>query len=297
MTPKIALSIAGSDPSGGAGIQADLKTFSALGVYGAAALAGLTVQSTQGVRAAVPVDPSFVRDQVVAVIDDLPVAATKLGMLSNAEVAGVVADLLEERCDDFGVVVLDPVMVATSGDRLLADDAIETVRARLMRLADVVTPNLPEAAVLLGEASAGDVDGLAAQATALVAAGARAALVKGGPMEGDELTDAFADASGVTLLGSPRIRTRNTHGTGCTLSSAIAACAALLGDTPASGVSLPAVEKARGYLFRAIASGADWRLSRTPDTGHGPVNHLVGFDTGVRLAPHGPAQPARRKAT
>ena len=159
------VTIAGVDPSGGAGVFADLKTFSALGVYGAAALAGLTVQSTQGVRAAVPVDPSFVRDQVVAVIDDLPVAATKLGMLSNAEVAGVVADLLEERRDDFGVV-----------------------------------------------------DGLAAQATALVAAGARAALVKGGHMAGDELTDAFADASGVwsgtdssrTMLSSLSTYTRLT---------------------------------------------------------------------------------------
>ncbi len=206
MTPKIALSIAGSDPSGGAGIQADLKTFGALGVYGAAALAGLTVQNTQGVRAAVPVDPRLVRDQIVAVVDDLPVAATKLGMLSNAEVAGVVADLLEERRDDFGVVVHDPVMVATSGDRLLADDAVETVRTRLMRLADIVTPNLPEAAVLLGEAPARDVDGLTAQAATLVAAGARVALVKGGHMEGDELTDAFADASGVALLTAPRRR-------------------------------------------------------------------------------------------
>ncbi|MBK7820037.1 MAG: bifunctional hydroxymethylpyrimidine kinase/phosphomethylpyrimidine kinase [Tessaracoccus sp.] len=282
MTPKIALSIAGSDPSGGAGIQADLKTFSALGAYGCAALAGLTVQNTQGVRAAIPVDPRFVRDQIVAVIEDLPIAATKLGMLSNAEVAGAVADLIEERRDDFGVIVLDPVMVATSGDRLLSDDAVETVRARLMPLADVVTPNLPEAAVLLGEAPAQTVGELGEQASALVTAGARAALVKGGHMAGDELTDAFADSQGLMLLRGPRVDTRNTHGTGCTLSSAIAASAALLGDTRVSGVSLAAVERARGYLLCAIVAGADWRLSRTPDTGHGPVNHLI---EGARVNP------------
>ena len=129
MNPAIALSIAGSDPSGGAGIQADLKTFTALGVYGAAALAGLTVQNTQGVLAARPVDPDLVHEQIVAVIDDLPVAATKLGMLSDAAVASRVADLLERRRADFGLVILDPVMVATSGDKLLRDDAIATVHA------------------------------------------------------------------------------------------------------------------------------------------------------------------------
>ncbi|MDO5678669.1 MAG: bifunctional hydroxymethylpyrimidine kinase/phosphomethylpyrimidine kinase, partial [Propionibacteriaceae bacterium] len=222
MTPKIALSIAGSDPSGGAGIQADLKTFAALGVYGTAALAGLTVQNTQGVRAAMPVDPAFVRDQIIAVIDDLPVAATKLGMLSNAAVASAVADLLEDRRDDFGVVVLDPVMVATSGDKLLDDDAIDIMRHRLMPLADVITPNLPEASVLLDVAHATDDNDLIAQAKALVAAGARAALVKGGHLSDGDMTDAYATASNIAILTGPRIDTRNTHGTGCTLSSAIA---------------------------------------------------------------------------
>ncbi|MEZ5084851.1 MAG: bifunctional hydroxymethylpyrimidine kinase/phosphomethylpyrimidine kinase [Tessaracoccus sp.] len=273
-TPPVVLSIAGSDPSGGAGIQADLKTFSALSTYGCAALAGLTVQNTQGVRAAVPVDPALVRDQVVAVLDDLPVAATKLGMLSNAEVAAAVADLIEERRADFGVIVLDPVMVATSGDRLLTEDAIAVVRDRLMPQADLITPNLPEAAVLLGVDPATDADGLEAQARALVAAGARAALAKGGHL-GEGLVDVLATPEEVLVLHGTRIETRNTHGTGCTLSSAIAASAARLGDTVATGIRPPSVLAARDYLAQAIASGAEWRLSRTPDTGHGPVNHLV----------------------
>lgn len=276
MNPPIALSIAGSDPSGGAGIQADLKTFTALGVYGAAALAGLTVQNTQGVLAARRVEPDLVRDQIVAVLDDLPVAATKLGMLSDAEVAGVVADLLEERRDDFGLVILDPVMVATSGDKLLADDAVETVRTRLLRLADVVTPNTPEAAVLLRTSPATGTDGLVAQAHALLDLGARAALVKGGHLDGADLTDVYATAEATSLLTGPRVETRNTHGTGCTLSSAVAACAALHGDTLATGVSLEAVEEARDYLMRAIVSGAQWNLSRSSGSGHGPVDHLVG---------------------
>ena len=276
MTPKIALSIAGSDPSGGAGIQADLKTFHALGVYGTAALAGLTVQNTQGVRAAQGVDPQFVRDQVVAVIDDLPVAATKLGMLSNAAVAAAVADLIEERRDDFGVIVLDPVMVATSGDTLLADDAVAVIRDRLMPLADLITPNVPEAAVLLGEAPASDTNAIIRQARALVAAGARAALVKGGHLTDAELTDVLASGDDLAMLTGPRIDTRNTHGTGCTLSSAIAACAARRGDTRRTGIRVESVEQGRDYLLRALESGAQWRLSRTPETGHGPVDHMVG---------------------
>ena len=277
MQPPVVLSIAGSDPSGGAGIQADLKTFSALGTYGTAVLAGLTVQNTQGVRAAVAVDPRLVRAQVEAVIDDLPVAATKLGMLSNADVANTVADLLEERRDDFGTVVLDPVMVATSGDRLLTEDAIETIRTRLARLADIITPNLPEAAVLLGSGVtvARTAEDLEHQASALVEAGARAALVKGGHLNDDVLTDVLASGDGVVRFTSPRIRTRNTHGTGCTLSSAIAASAAQLRDRRETGVSRAAVESARDYLHRAIVSGAGWQLGRHPQSGHGPVNHLV----------------------
>lgn len=275
-TPRIALSIAGSDPSGGAGIQADLKTFHALGVYGTAALAGLTAQNTQGVRDALPVEPGFVRAQIDAVLDDLPVAATKLGMLSNAEVASAVADLLDERRADFGVVVLDPVMVATSGDTLLQDEAIAVVRERLLRQADLITPNLPEAAVLLDSPQAVDGDGVVQQAGELVAAGARAALVKGGHLTDVVVTDALATADGVSILSGPRLHSRHTHGTGCTLSSAIAAFAALHGDTIDTGVRLESVERARDYLMRAIASGSQWALSRTPDRGHGPVDHFVG---------------------
>lgn len=270
MTPEVALSIAGSDPSGGAGIQADLKTFSAFGVHGCAAIAGLTVQNTVGVRAALALDPTFVTDQVTAVIDDFPVAATKLGMLTNSGIATAVADLLAARRTEFGTIVLDPVMVATSGDALLSDDAVEVVRSRLVPLADVITPNVPEAAVLLGRAPAGSVAELEAQARELVAAGARAVLAKGGHLDGDEVTDVLVTAEGVTHLTSARIVTRNTHGTGCTLSSAVAAASALTG-----GFTVDAVTMARDYLHRAIAAGAAWRLSRTPEAGHGPVNHLV----------------------
>ena len=270
MKPPVALSIAGSDPSGGAGVQADLKTFSALGVYGCAAIAGLTVQNTIGVRAAQALDPAFVTEQVVAVIDDIPVDATKLGMLTNAGIASAVAELLAGRRPDFGTIVLDPVMVATSGDTLLAEDAVEVVRSQLVPLADVITPNVPEAAVLLGETPAGSVAELTSQAERLVAVGARAVLAKGGHLDGDEMTDVFVTAEGVTRLTSPRIVTRNTHGTGCTLSSALAAAAALTG-----GLTVDAVTMARDYLHRAITAGASWQLSRTPGTGHGPVNHLV----------------------
>ena len=271
----VCLSIAGSDPSGGAGIQADLKTFSAFGVYGCAAIAGLTVQNTQGVRHARPVAPGLVVDQVAAVLDDVHVAATKIGMLSDAETVAAVAELVAARRSELGVLVLDPVMVATSGDRLLTEDAIGLVRDRLLPLADLVTPNLPEAAALLNCASASDLDGVVGQARALVLAGARAVLVKGGHLDGDTLTDVFARPGEVVALSAPRIATRNTHGTGCTLSSAIAASAALLGDTPVSGVRLASVERGRGYLRAALRAAADWEFSRTAGAGHGPVDHLV----------------------
>lgn len=271
----VCLSIAGSDPSGGAGIQADLKTFSAFGVYGCAAIAGLTVQNTQGVRRAHPVAPDLVVDQVAAVLDDLHVAATKIGMLSDAETVAAVADLVAARRSELGILVLDPVMVATSGDRLLTEDAVALVRDRLLPLADLVTPNLPEAAALLGRAPASDPDGTVDQARALVAAGARAVLVKGGHLETDTLTDVFARAGEVVELRAPRIATRNTHGTGCTLSSAIAASAAVLGDAPASGIGLASVERGRAYLQAALRAAADWELSRRPGVGHGPVDHLV----------------------
>jgi phosphomethylpyrimidine kinase len=278
MTPRTALSIAGSDPSGGAGIQADLKTFAALGVHGMAALAGLTAQNTRGVRAALPVEPEFVVAQVEAVLDDIEVHATKLGMLTNAGIAEAVADLIASRRADFGFLVLDPVMVATSGDRLLADDAIVVIRERLAPLADLVTPNVPETAVLAGSSPAGNDVDLQAQAERLVAAGARAVLAKGGHLEGEELTDLLVTPYGTTRFTSSRVDTRNTHGTGCTLSSAIAAYAARSDAVPDDRVLGEVISKARDFLHHVILSGADWRLSRFPDSGHGPVNHLINLE-------------------
>ncbi|MHB1007664.1 MAG: bifunctional hydroxymethylpyrimidine kinase/phosphomethylpyrimidine kinase [Propionibacteriaceae bacterium] len=271
----VCLSIAGSDPSGGAGIQADLKTFSAFGVYGCAAIAGLTVQNTQGVRRAHPVASDLVVDQVTAVLDDLHVAATKIGMLSDAETVAAVADLVAARRSEFGILVLDPVMVATSGDRLLTEDSVALVCDRLIPLADLVTPNVPEAAALLGRAAASDMQEAVDQAKALVAGGARSVLVKGGHLDGDMVVDVLARAGEVVELRSPRIATRNTHGTGCTLSSAIAASAAVLGDVPGSGVGLASVERGRAYLQAALRGATDWELSRHPGVGHGPVDHLA----------------------
>ncbi len=275
MTPTTALSIAGSDPSGGAGIQADLKTFAALGVYGMAAIAGLTVQNTQGVRAAQAIDADFVTAQVTAVLDDIPVGATKLGMLTNAAIATAVADLIEQRRRECGFLVLDPVMVATSGDRLLAEEAIAVVRSRLLPLADVVTPNVPELAVLVDAQPATTVEELTIQAQTLVGSGARAVLAKGGHLTGDELSDVLVTSDGVTQFTSPRVNTRNTHGTGCTLSSAIAACASRAGVQPGDPVPVAVVDQARAYLHRAIVEGSSWRLSRSPETGHGPVAHAI----------------------
>ncbi len=271
----VCLSIAGSDPSGGAGIQADLKTFSAFGVYGCAAIAGLTVQNTQGVRRAHSVAPDLVVDQVAAVLDDLHIAATKIGMLADAETVAAVADLVAARRGEFGILVLDPVMVATSGDRLLTEDSVALVRDRLIPLADLVTPNVPEAAALLGRAAASDRQETVNQAKALVAAGTRSVLVKGGHLDGDMAMDVFARAGEVLEFTAPRIATRNTHGTGCTLSSAIAASAAVLGDVPASGVGLASVERGRAYLQAALRGAADWELSRDSGVGHGPVDHFA----------------------
>lgn len=273
--PPIVMTIAGSDPSGGAGIQADLKTFTALNTYGCAVISGLTVQNTQGVREARGIEPGFVQDQIAAVLDDLPLAATKIGMLADAQTATAVAEVIEARRECFGLIILDPVMVATSGDKLLADEAIEVMRGRLMGLADVITPNLPEAGVLLDTDPATGAEGLVTQTRALIGAGARAALVKGGHLAGEVLTDVYATGGSLEVLTGSKIDTRNTHGTGCTLSSAVAACAARAGDDRVGGVSLGAVRAARDYLFAAIQSGAAWRLSRHPETGHGPVDHLI----------------------
>lgn len=262
MTP-IALTIAGSDSSGGAGIQADLKTFSALGVYGASAIVALTAQNTRGVTAIHDAPPDFISAQIDAVMEDLSVGAVKIGMVSRAETIHAIADaLIRHKVEK---VVVDPVMVASSGARLLAPDAIAAVRERLLPLALVLTPNLPEAAELLGVGIARDEAEMAEQAGALKALGPRAVLVKGGHGEGAESVDLLVGEDGVTSrFAAPRIATRNTHGTGCTLSSAIAAELA-----KGSGL-VEAVSAAKAYVAAAIASADRLDIGH----GHGPVHHF-----------------------
>ena len=258
----IAVTIAGSDSGGGAGIQADLKTFSALGVYGASVIAALTAQNTKGVTGIHDVPPAFVTAQIDAVFSDLKVGAVKLGMLSNAAVIAAVADGLARHQQTN--VVLDPVMVATSGDRLLKPDAVDNLRKLLIPMALVVTPNLLEAAALLDTGIATDEAAMRTQGEQLLALGAKAVLIKGGHAKGAESVDLLIEPGGVTRLSSPRFDTRNTHGTGCTLSSAIAAGIA-------KGLTLAdATRAAKSYVTTAIAA-AD-RLSI--GSGHGPVHHF-----------------------
>ncbi|MFE1598700.1 bifunctional hydroxymethylpyrimidine kinase/phosphomethylpyrimidine kinase [Methylobacterium sp. ID0610] len=263
MTP-IAVTIAGSDSGGGAGIQADLKTFSALGVYGASVVTALTAQNTLGVQGIHDVPPDFVARQIASVFDDLAVAAVKIGMLSRAAVIAAVAAGLARHAP--GVpVVLDPVMVATSGDRLLADDAVAALRVDLIPRAALITPNLPEAAVLLGEAVATDEAAMLAQGRRLLALGPGAVLMKGGHGAGAESVDLLiGPGETVMRLGGPRLATRNTHGTGCTLSAAIAAGLA-------RGLALPeAAGAAKAYLAAALAAADRLSIGR----GHGPVHHF-----------------------
>ena len=267
MTAAVALTIAGSDPSGGAGIQADLKTFSALGAYGTAVLTALTAQNTLGVTGVHFVPADFVGQQLRTLLDDVRVDATKLGMLGTAEVVCEVAGVLAERRP--GPVVCDPVMVATSGDRLIDEDAIAAVRSELLPVTDLVTPNVPEAAALLDVPPATDVDGLFEQARALLELGPRAVLLKGGHLGGAESVDVLATAQGVRATRRPRVATTATHGTGCTLSSALAALAARGGGAD----WLPMVEAARNYLQRALGYGSSLGIG----SGHGPVHHFAGI--------------------
>jgi hydroxymethylpyrimidine/phosphomethylpyrimidine kinase len=263
MSRPIALTIAGSDSSGGAGIQADLKTFSALGVYGASVLTALTAQNTRGVQGIHPVPPSFVAAQIDAVLDDLDVRAVKTGMLADAPIIEAVADRLQFRGRGIPLVV-DPVMVATSGDVLLAPDAIETVRARLIPRATLITPNLPEAAQLLGVGIATSEAEVEDQLAGLARLGAQAVLLKGGHGEGSEAVDFLATGGQVIRIAARRIDTPHTHGTGCTLSAAIAAFLAAGENLEAS------VRRAKRYVHSAIAAGRTLGVGR----GHGPVDHL-----------------------
>lgn len=258
----IAVTIAGSDSGGGAGIQADLKTFSALGVYGASVITALTAQNTRGVSAIHDVPTDFVIAQIDAVFSDLKVGAVKIGMLSNASIIAAVAAGLDRYKQTN--IVLDPVMVATSGDRLLKPDAIDALRKLLIPKALVITPNLPEAAALLDTELAEDEAVMRHQGHRLLKLGAKAVLIKGGHDDGPESTDLLVEPDTTMRLSVERIVTRNTHGTGCTLSSAIAAGLA-------KGESLTdAVRGAKSYISAAIA-GAD-RLDI--GSGHGPVHHF-----------------------
>jgi hydroxymethylpyrimidine/phosphomethylpyrimidine kinase len=273
MTAAVALTVAGSDPSGGAGIQADLKTFSALGTYGTAVLTALTAQNTRGVTGVHAVPAEFVGDQLRTLLGDVTVHATKLGMLGSAAVVREVAAVLAGRPG--GPVVCDPVMVATSGDRLIDEDAVDAVRTVLLPVTDLLTPNVPEAAALLDVDPATSVAELAPQALALLALGPRAVLLKGGHLGGDESVDVLVTVDGVLETRRPRVDTTSTHGTGCTLSSAIAALAALtrLAEPHTDVDWAPLVEGARNYLQAALEGGAALGVG----SGHGPVHHFAGW--------------------
>ena len=255
------LSIAGSDSGGGAGIQADVKTMSALGCYGMTAITALTAQNTQGVRGIHGVPAPFLQDQLDAVLQDIGTDAVKIGMLHAPDVVAVVASVIDRY--QLQNVVLDPVMVATSGDRLIAEATVGELVRELFPRAAVITPNLDEAGLLLGRRIDGE-HALEQAARDLLAMGAQAVLVKGGHLPGDEVVDLLMTADGQRLrLASPRIHTHNGHGTGCTLSSAIA-CHLALGQP-----LLQAVERARQYILGAIAAGAHVHTGQ----GHGPLNH------------------------
>ncbi|WP_018896554.1 bifunctional hydroxymethylpyrimidine kinase/phosphomethylpyrimidine kinase [Rhizobium sp. 2MFCol3.1] len=256
------LSIAGSDPSGGAGIQADLKAFAARGVYGMAVLTALTAQNTQGVSGVHLVPPGFVADQIRAVFADVRVDAVKIGMIANAEIADAVADVL--RLHPGIPIVLDPVMVAKGGAKLLDPAAVDVLLRRLLPLATLLTPNLPEAAALLHTDVAESRREMGEQAEALRALGSVAVLVKGGHLEGDQSPDVLATEDGLSWFEAARIPTANTHGTGCTLSSALAA-------ELAKGATLPqSVAAAKTYLAGAVTAADTLDVG----SGHGPVQHF-----------------------
>lgn len=267
----VALTIAGSDSGGGAGIQADLKTFHAFGVFGTSAITALTAQNTTGVLAVHAVPPAMVQAQIRAVAEDLAPAACKSGMLASRDIILAVAEAIR----DYGLrpYVLDPVMIATSGDRLLDEGAEAALAAALLPLCTVVTPNLDEAAVLTGRAVRDETE-MRDAARSLVGMGAGAALVKGGHLSGDAVVDVLFDGAGFHTWRRPRIETRSTHGTGCTLSAAIAAGLARGSDLP-----------------RAVADGLDFvhrAIARAPrlGSGNGPLNHFVP----ARAAPADPPE-------
>ena len=279
------LTIAGSDSGGGAGIQADIKAISAMGCFAASAITAITVQNTLGVEAVHPVPLDILEGQIDAVLSDIGADAIKIGMIHSAEVVNLVADKIEKYC--IRNVVLDPVMVSTSGHKLIEDSAIEVIKSRLIPLARVITPNIPEAEILAGckifseedfpavgkilsncrvhsesAETTGDVKSAKAEGTVSV-------LLKAGHLTGDDLVDYFFNSEDgtITQLQSKRIYTRNTHGTGCTLSSAFAAALARGEDLTSAAIS------AKKYIEQAIISGAEYEIGN----GHGPVNHFFCF--------------------
>jgi hydroxymethylpyrimidine/phosphomethylpyrimidine kinase len=265
MTIPVALTIAGSDSSGGAGIQADLKTFAAQGVYGASVITALTAQNTRGVSGIHPVPADFVTAQIDAVFGDLDVRAVKIGMAAQrATIDAIAAGLARWKPKH---VVLDPVMVATSGDRLLAADAVEGLRTKLIPQASLITPNLPEAAALLDEPLAVGEAAIKRQGERLLAMGCPAVLIKGGHGQGAESIDYLITNGGSIALAAPRIATKNTHGTGCSLSSAIAAGLAKGEDLEA------AVRQAKDWIGAAIAAADRLGVGH----GHGPIHHFHRF--------------------
>jgi hydroxymethylpyrimidine/phosphomethylpyrimidine kinase len=266
MTMPVVLTIAGSDSGAGAGIQADLKTFAALGVYGVSVVTAITAQNTVGVRAVQEIDPDVIASQLDAVAEDFSIAALKTGMLSSAAIIETVVAGLERHA--LRPLVVDPVMIAKSGDRLLREDAVETLRRALLPLADVVTPNIPEAEVLAGITIRTHADRVAA-GRAIITLGAHAVVIKGGHSDDDPIVDLLVDDDGVHEFRAARIVTRSTHGTGCTFSSAIAAGLGR-GEDLAT-----AVGEARAYLSSALAQAPGL------GHGHGPLNHFP-----VRQAAH-----------
>ncbi|MGH7115218.1 MAG: bifunctional hydroxymethylpyrimidine kinase/phosphomethylpyrimidine kinase [Stellaceae bacterium] len=259
------LIVAGSDSGGGAGIQADIKTVTMLGAYAATAITALTAQNTEGVFGVLPVPPEFIRRQIEVVLDDIGADAIKTGMLHDAAVIDTLAAVLAERAGDLPLIV-DPVMAAKGGARLIDPEAVGALKQLLIGRATVLTPNLPEAEILCGMAI-GDIAAMRRAGEALLALGCRGVLVKGGHLAGNVVSDVLVTETGVRVWESPRLATRHTHGTGCTLASAIAAGLA-------QGLAVEnAVERAREYVLRAIASAPG--LGR----GHGPLNHAHPLDS------------------
>lgn len=257
------LTIAGSDCSGGAGIQADIKTISALGAYAASAITAITVQNTCGVTGIHPIPPSYVKGQIEAVMEDIHPLAIKIGMINDTEIVKVIADSLHKYNPEF--VVFDPVMVSTSGCKLMEDEAIEAITTQLIPLATLITPNLSEAEILSGQ-PIHTVEDMQHQAKEMLKLGCKGVLIKGGHLEGGQMCDVLQTFEEDTphMFTALKVKSQNTHGTGCSLSSAIATYLAL-------GESIPhAVEKAKQYVYLGIESGKDVCIGQ----GHGPLNHF-----------------------